>query len=111
MEIALLRNASASASQTGWLPVFWRRVLFNLDPLLKAAFQYAPLSANLKSRDLPVLDHPVQGAFGNLQNGCRLGESQQLNSRIGSFHNSCPRVWLLTSKPYAIDTCFVTYCI
>jgi hypothetical protein len=59
MENAMMGITSVSLGNTGWLPVLRRRVFFILYPLLKAAFQEPPLSANLEGRDLPVLNHAV----------------------------------------------------
>jgi hypothetical protein len=65
---------------------FGCKVFFFLYPLLEAAFQYAPLSADLKCRDLPVLDHAVQGSLGYFKYAGSFRESKQLDRGIGFFH-------------------------
>jgi hypothetical protein len=45
---------------------FWRDILFLFHPLLETTLEDAPLSTNLKGRDLAVLNHSMQRSFRNL---------------------------------------------
>lgn len=80
MFAATILIVSGFGSGTGWirknekkigaLTSFWRGILFLLHPFLEATFQNAPLAANLKSRDLTVLDHSMQSSFGDFEDAC-----------------------------------------
>ena len=67
------------------LSSFWDDILLFLDPFLKTAFQDSPLTAHLECRNLPVLDHAVQGSLGYFKYAGSFRESKQLDRGIGFF--------------------------
>jgi len=82
----VISRASTSSDCFAALSGFGCNVFFFLNPFLKAAFQNAPLSADLECRDLPMLDHAVQGSLGNFQYAGRFGQGEQLDRSIAFFH-------------------------
>jgi hypothetical protein len=75
-----------------------------LHPFLEATFQNAPLPADFKGRDLPILDHSMKSSFGNFQNARGFGEGQKLDGAIGLFHKSPLLRDVYNSKLYAMPT-------
>src|SRR5687768_13149668 len=86
-ELKRLISQMGRGRQTFGLTGLGGCIFFFLNPLLKTAFQNAPLAADLECWNLPVLNHAMQCSLGNFQDAGGFRKGQEFDRRIGFFHS------------------------